>query len=95
MRRSLLLLAGALSMGAALAADTPAKPELGAWGVDLTAMDHSVKPGDDFFSFVNGTWVKNTEIPPERSSIGAFQLQQTLRLSPLTTVLTGQGREKA
>ncbi len=72
MRRSLVLLAGALSVGCALAADT--KPELGTWGVDLTAMDTSVKPGDDFFDYVNGTWVKKTEIPPERSSIGGFQL---------------------
>jgi putative endopeptidase len=73
MRTSLLLLAGAFSVTCALAVEA-AKPELGAWGVDLTAIDHSVKPGDDFFSYVNGNWVKKTEIPPERSSIGAFQL---------------------
>src|SRR6185437_5255448 len=73
MRKSLLLLAGAFSVTCALAVEA-AKPELGAWGVDLTAIDHSVKPGDDFFSYVNGNWVKKTEIPPERSSIGAFQL---------------------
>ncbi len=81
MRRSLVLLAGAFSVGCALAAsDTPpaAKPELGAWGVDLTAMDRGVKPGDDFFMFVNGSWMKTTEIPPERSSIGAFQLLRIL-----------------
>jgi len=51
----------------------PAKPELGTWGVDLTAMDRSVKPGDDFFSFVNGAWLKTTVIPPERTNIGTFQ----------------------
>ena len=79
MRRSLILLAGALSVGCALAASSmPAKPELGAWGVDLNAMDHTIKPGDDFFSFVNGNWVKATAIPPERSSIGAFQLLRIL-----------------
>ena len=75
MRRSLYLLAGALTVTAALAAaDTAGKPELGDFGVDLTAIDSSVKPGDDFFNYVNGTWVKKTEIPPERSSIGGFQL---------------------
>src|ERR1700712_2476944 len=79
MRRSLILLAGAISVGCALAADMPAaKPELGAWGVDLTAMDRSVKPGDDFFNYVNGSWMKTTEIPAERSSIGAFQLLRIL-----------------
>jgi len=41
-------------------------------GIDLVAMDKSVKPGDDFFSYANGTWFKNTQIPADRSSIGAF-----------------------
>jgi predicted metalloendopeptidase len=41
-------------------------------GVDLAAMDKSVSPGDDFFSYANGSWVKNTEIPADRSSIGSF-----------------------
>jgi putative endopeptidase len=35
-------------------------------------MDRDVKPGDDFFAFVNGTWAKNTQIPADRSSYGAF-----------------------
>ncbi|HEY2028149.1 MAG TPA: M13 family metallopeptidase [Myxococcales bacterium] len=39
-------------------------------GIDLAGIDRTVAPGDDFFSFANGTWVKNTEIPPDRSSYG-------------------------
>ena len=42
-------------------------------GIDFTGMDHSIKPGDDFFSYVNGTWVKNTQIPADRSSTGPTQ----------------------
>jgi putative endopeptidase len=42
-------------------------------GIDFTGMDHSVKPGDDFFSYANGTWVKNTQIPADRSSTGPTQ----------------------
>ena len=34
-------------------------------------MDRSVKPGDDFFVYANGTWLKQTEIPADRSSYGA------------------------
>src|SRR3954470_24834035 len=45
----------------------------GTWGVDLAAMDRSVKPGDDFFMYVNGTWYKSAVIPPDRSSTGSFQ----------------------
>src|SRR3954447_22593594 len=40
-------------------------------GIDLAGMDHSVKPGDDFFAYANGTWLKNTEIPPDKSAYGA------------------------
>ena len=34
-------------------------------------MDRSVPPGDDFFAYANGTWIKTTEIPADRSSYGA------------------------
>jgi putative endopeptidase len=44
----------------------------GSWGVDLEGMDRSVKPGDDFFKYVNGTWAAKTQIPPEKSGYGAF-----------------------
>ncbi|GAB4528168.1 MAG: M13 family metallopeptidase [Parvularculaceae bacterium] len=46
--------------------------ELGEWGVDLAAMNGDVDPGDDFFRYVNGTWLDTFEIPPDRSSYGAF-----------------------
>jgi putative endopeptidase len=49
-----------------------AKPELGSFGIDLTAQDAAVKPGDDFNMFANGTWAANFEIPKEFSSYGAF-----------------------
>jgi len=88
MRRSLYLLAGALTVTAALAAaDTAGKPELGDFGVDLTAMDTGAKPGDDFFSYVNGTWVKGATIPPDRSSIGAFQMLRIKSEDRLKTIV--------
>src|SRR5437867_6198737 len=40
--------------------------------LDPTNMDTSVKPGDDFFRYANGAWIKRTEIPPEYSRWGAF-----------------------
>jgi predicted metalloendopeptidase len=41
-------------------------------GIQTGWIDKSVKPGDDFFQYANGTWIKNTAIPADRSSIGAF-----------------------
>lgn len=41
-------------------------------GINLAAMSPKVKPGDDFYSYANGEWMKTTEIPADRSSTGAF-----------------------
>lgn len=51
-----------------------AKPRYGTWGVDLTAMDRSVRPGDSFWHFVNGSWDKRTEIPADRTNAGVSVL---------------------
>src|SRR6266571_3057865 len=40
--------------------------------IDASNMDISVKPGDDFFMYTNGGWIKHTEIPPEYSRWGSF-----------------------
>ena len=48
--------------------------ELGTFGVDLDAMKASVKPGDNFFEYVNGTWLDATEIPADKSRFGSFDL---------------------
>ena len=44
--------------------------ELGSTGLDPTSMDRSVRPGDDFFDYMNGAWLKTVAIPPDRSSWG-------------------------
>ena len=36
--------------------------------VDLTGIDATVAPGDDFYKYANGTWMKNAVIPADRSS---------------------------
>src|SRR3954471_15680608 len=85
---SLLLLS--LSATAVFAADAktaPAAPiaaeRYGTWGVDLQGMDRSVKPGDDFFKYVNGSWAATTQIPPDRTSYRAFPM--LLELSEVRT----------
>ena len=41
-------------------------------GLNLDLMDKSVRPNDDFFKFVNGTWLKKTEIPADKTRWGSF-----------------------
>ena len=41
-------------------------------GIAVENMDTNVRPGDDFFSYVNGKWVADTEIPADKSSYSVF-----------------------
>src|SRR4051812_44677529 len=40
-------------------------------GLDLAGMDRTVQPGQDFWNYANGTWLKRPEIPPDLSYWGS------------------------
>lgn len=61
---------GALAAPAAAPATAKAGPRYGSFGIDLTAQDRTVKPGDDFWTFANGAWDKRTQIAADRTSAG-------------------------
>jgi len=46
----------------------------GSAGIDVAAIDRSVRPGDDFFAYANGNWLRTTEIPADRARVNTFQL---------------------
>ena len=76
--RKLILGAAALlvlvACGKAPEDKTAELPAAAASGIDLQYMDTSVKPGDDFFAYVNGAWLRDAEIPSDRSSYGGFSV---------------------
>jgi len=41
-------------------------------GIAVANMDRAVKPGDDFYEYANGEWLRRTEIPADRASFGVF-----------------------
>src|SRR3954466_7586953 len=51
-----------------LAQEVPAQHH----GIVTSSIDKSVAPGDDFYLYANGEYLKKTEIPPDRSVVGAF-----------------------
>ncbi|WP_100655768.1 M13 family metallopeptidase [Alteromonas flava] len=46
--------------------------EIGSFGVDLSARNEAVKPGDDFFMYASGTWYDTYELPADKTRFGAF-----------------------
>jgi putative endopeptidase len=71
--KTITIALAALASAACIAVAAAPKPTIAPWGFDLTGMDRSVKPGDDFFEYANGNWFKRTTIPSDRTSIGSFQ----------------------
>lgn len=95
-RRYLAIALLSLFSSAAIAADatnTIAK-RYGTWGVDLDGMDRTVKPGDDFFRYVNGKWVANAQIPADRTSWGAFPMLGELSQARVRAILDGWAADK-
>jgi putative endopeptidase len=104
MNRRLMAVAALLLAGCAASPPPPPpapppgpKPELGTWGVDATGMDKTAKPGDDFYSYVNGTWNKSAVIPADRSGIGSFQTLAILsekRMKDIVAELEAKPRDQ-
>ena len=64
-------------------------------GIDTSLMDKSVRPQDDFFNFVNGDWLKKTEIPADRTRWGSFdELRQNTDNDALAILKEAAGNPK-
>jgi putative endopeptidase len=94
-RKSLLIVASAFALGvsACQQAGTNTEQSAQAQGTGLgivpASMDRSVKPGDDFYAFANGSWMKTTEIPADRSNIGGFFIADQQREKNTRELLDG------
>ena len=55
--------------------------------LDLSARDTSVSPAQNFFEYANGTWLKNTEIPADKSGWGSFYIVRDKALHQMVSIL--------
>jgi putative endopeptidase len=85
-----LLATGLVSTSVLLA--QPARPALGTFGVDTAHLDRTVKPGDDFFGYVNGTWLKTFKIPADKASYGTFDVLNDKAEADIRNLLTELGK---
>jgi putative endopeptidase len=67
-----LKLVAVFAFGLALFAYAQDAPKQDIHGISVANMDRSVTPGDNFYQYCNGDWLKRTDIPPDRSRIGVF-----------------------
>ena len=91
-RNTLLVITLFLSVAITTAQDrTPPRVP----GIDVSGMDLSVRPQDDFFRYVNGKWADNTEIPADRASYGTFAILSERSQEAIRTIIEGEARLQA
>jgi putative endopeptidase len=75
-----------------VAAPAP-KPQYGAFGFDAAGMDTSIVPGNNFYQYANGTWAKNTPIPPDKSNYGMFTVLDDLSRERTRQIIDDQAKD--
>ncbi len=85
--------APATTLLAAAQATAPGRAQYGTFGFDSAGMDRSVQPGDDFFEYANGTWIKNNQIPADKSRYGMFNVLDDLSRERTRTIINEQSKD--
>jgi predicted metalloendopeptidase len=70
-----------------LGAPASASPRVAPWGVDLGYLDSAARPGDNFYAFANGSWLKTAEIPPDRPAAGVSLELNKLNEEHLSSII--------
>jgi putative endopeptidase len=86
------LIAGPAHAAPAAATTTPATTARA--GVDTSSIDPAVRPQDDFFRYSQGKWLKDVDIPADRSSWGAFNVAQENVEGQIRTLIEGAAQDK-
>ena len=73
----------------------PVTAAAGTSGLDLSGMDRSVAPGDDFYAYANGSWAKRTVIPADRGSFGVGDEVSDLTDRRTATLIKAAAASKA
>jgi putative endopeptidase len=92
---ALVIAAGpALAEESGRASDPGTAPKMGAWGFDLTGRDPSTPPGQDFFAYANGAYLKQLDIPSDRSRFGVFDALNELSSNRMRAVAEKEAADR-
>lgn len=89
-----LILASAMVTTFAACQEKPAEEDKVVF-LDLSNMDTTVSPGENFFLYANGTWLANNEIPETEARWGSFDMLRENNLNTLHTLLDEAAAEDA
>ena len=73
--------------------DSPAKKKV--VFIDKSNMDLTVKPGDDFYNYAGGTWIKNNPVPLKETRWGSFNQLRDFNINAVKTILAESANSKA
>lgn len=83
-----LTMALAVVAGSVVSCDTKKEERTESHGINLADMDMSVNPKDDFYNFVNGTWMKENEIPDDETRWGGFNILRKQTAENVLDIMT-------
>lgn len=69
------------------AAQHDSKPVSKTVFIDKSNMDLSAKPGDDFYTYASGTWIKNNPVPAKETRWGSFNQLRDFNINAVKTIL--------
>jgi putative endopeptidase len=78
-----------------LAASYSASAQLPAKLIDPANMDLTVKPGDDFYNYASGTWVKNNPVPAKETRWGTFNALRDFNSNAVRSVVEEAAADKS
>src|ERR1017187_3293049 len=64
-------------------------------GIAIANMDPAVKPGDDFYLYADGAWIRRTEIPPDRSGVGVFSILDDISRNQTASIVEEAAQSRA
>ena len=63
-------------------------------GIIVSDIDKSIRPGDNFFEYTNGDWLKRTTIPPDRPSVSVFSTLAQMSNKRVADLIQGMAKDK-
>lgn len=63
--------------------------------IDPANMDMSVKPGDDFYEYASGAWIKNNPVPAKETRWGSFNMLRDFNINAVKSILEKAAAQKS